>query len=68
MGSIGIEDEDAVIIEKDLSGLSAGFFAVVGVLPAEADFFVIGGNPLSEGLPGWLDGIESLDVEGWIGR
>lgn len=28
---------------------------------------VIGGDPLFDGLPGWLDGIEGVDVEGWIG-
>ena len=66
--SIGIEDEDAVLIERDFSGLPTGFVAVVGVLPVEADFIVIGGDPLFDGLPGWFDGIESLDVEGWIGR
>ena len=65
--SIGIEDEDAAIIERDFSGLPAGFVAVVGVLPVEADLIVIGRNPLFDGLPGRLDGLKGLDVEGGIG-
>jgi hypothetical protein len=40
--SIGIEDEDAVIAERDFSGLPAGFVDVVRVLPMEAGFIVIG--------------------------
>ena len=34
-----------------------GFVVVVGVLPVEADFIVIGGYPLFEGRPGWPDGL-----------
>ena len=66
-GSIDIEDEDAIIIERDFSGLPLGFVAVVRVLPVEAGFIVIGGDPLFDGLPGWLDGLESLNIEGGIG-
>jgi hypothetical protein len=66
-GLIDIEDEYAIIIERDFSGLPLGFVAVVRVLPVEAGLIVIGGNPLFDGLPGWLDGLESLDVEGGIG-
>lgn len=66
--SIGIKNEDAAIIERDFSGLPAGFVAVVGILPVEAWLIVIGGDPLFDGLPGWLDGLESVDVEGRIGR
>jgi len=49
--SIGIKDEDAAIIERDFSRLRKGFVAVVGVLPVETDFIVIGGDPLFDGLP-----------------
>jgi len=66
--SIAIENEDAAIAERDFSRLPTGFVAVVGVLPAEAGLIVIGGDPLFDGLPGWLDGLESLDVEGRFGR
>jgi hypothetical protein len=72
--SIGIEDEDAVIAERDFFRLPGGFVAVVGVPTGVADpgysdkFVVIGRDPLLDGLPGRLDGLESLDVEGWIGR
>lgn len=66
-GLIDIEDEYAIIIERDFSGLPLGFVAVVRVLPVEAGLIVIGGNPLFDGLPGWLDGLESLDVEGGSG-
>ncbi len=59
--SIGIEDEDAVLIERDFSGLPTGFVAVVGVLPVEADFIVIGGDPLFDALPGWLNRLEGID-------
>ena len=59
----GIEDEDAAIIERDFPWLPGGFVAVVGVLPVEAGFIVIGGDPLFDSLPGWLDRLESLDVE-----
>ncbi len=59
-GLFGIEDEDAVIIERDFFGLPGGFVAVARVLPVEADFIVIGRNPLFDGLPGRLEGFESL--------
>ncbi len=42
-GSIGIEDEDAVIAEQDFLGLPSGFVAVVRVLIVEAAFIVISG-------------------------
>jgi len=67
--SIGIEDEDAVIAERDFFRLPGGFVAVVGVPTGVADpgysdkFVVIGRDPLLDGLPGRLDGLESLDVE-----
>lgn len=67
-GLIDIKNEDAVLIERDFYRLPRGFVAVVGVLPVEGRFIVIGRNPLFDGLPGRLDGIESLDVEGWIRR
>ena len=41
---------------------------MVAVLPAEAGFIVIGRNPLLDGLPGRLDGLEALDVERGFGR
>ena len=47
----GIEDEDAVIAERDFLGLPGGFVAVVRVLPVEGRFIVIGRNPLFDGLP-----------------
>ena len=65
-GSIGIEDEDAVISERDFLGPPRGFVAVVGALPVEAGLIVIGGNPLFDGLPGQLDGLEGADVEGQV--
>lgn len=42
-GSIGIEDEDAAIIERDFPWLPGGFVAVVRVLIVEAAFIVISG-------------------------
>ncbi len=59
--SIGIKDEDAAIFERDFLGLPAGFVAVVGVLPVEAGLIVIGGNPLFDGLPGRLDGLDLFE-------
>lgn len=67
-GLIGIEDEDAVLIERNFRGPPGGFVALVGVFPAEADFIVIGRDPLLDGLPGWLDGLEGVDVERRIGK
>ena len=61
---IAIENEDATIAKRDSLGLSGGFVAVVGVLPVETGFIVIGGDPLFDGLPGWLDGLEGVDVGG----
>ncbi len=52
---IGIENENATIIERDFSGLPGGFVAVLGVLPVETEFIGIGGDPLFDGLPGRLD-------------
>lgn len=60
---IGIKDEDAILIERDFPGLPVGFVALVGVLPVEAGLIVIGGDPLFDGLPGWLDGLKGVDVE-----
>jgi hypothetical protein len=60
-GSIDIEDENAILIERDFPWLPGGFVAVVGVLPVEAGFIVIGGNPLFDGLAGWLNGLEGID-------
>jgi len=60
-GSIGIKNENAVIIERDFSGLPFGFVAVVRVLPVEAGFIAIGGDPLFDGLPGWLDGLDLFE-------
>ena len=56
--SIAIENEDATIAERDFFRLPTGFVALVGVLPAEAGLIIIGRNPLFDGLPGWLDGLE----------
>jgi hypothetical protein len=49
----GVEDEDAVIAERDLSGVPTGFVADVYVLAVEADRTVR--YPLFDGMPGWLD-------------
>lgn len=59
---IGIKDEDAILIERDFPGLPVGFVALVGVLPVEAGLIVIGGDPLFDGLPGWLMD-QGVDVE-----
>ena len=58
---IGVEDEDAVIAERDFFGLPVGFGAVVGgptgvTAPGCSDkVVVVSRNPLFDGLPGWLD-------------
>jgi len=57
--SIAIENEDAAIAERDFFRLPTGFVALVGVLPAEAGLIIIGGDPLFDGLPGWLDRLKS---------
>ena len=54
---IGIENENATIIERDFSGLPGGFVAVVRVWRVEAGVVVIGRDPLFDDLPGWLDGL-----------
>ena len=59
--SIGVEDEDAVIAERDFLGLPRGFVAVVGGPtgvpgPGYSDkVVVVSRNPLFDGLPGLLD-------------
>jgi hypothetical protein len=50
--SIGIGDEDAIIAERDFLGLPGEFVAVVGVLPVEGRFIVIGGNSLFDACQG----------------
>jgi hypothetical protein len=55
--SIGTEDQDEGIFERDFSGLPGGFVAVVRVLPVEAGLIGIGGDPMFDGLPGWLEGL-----------
>lgn len=62
-GSVGIENEDAAIAEEDFPWLPAGFVVVLSVEPLEAGLIVIGGYPCFDGLPGWIDRLESLDVD-----
>ena len=50
--SIGIENQDAFIIERDFRRLPSGFVALMGVEPLEDRLIVIGGYPLPDGLPG----------------
>ena len=45
----------------------AGFVAVVDVLQLEAEFIVIDGDPLFDGLAGWLDWIR-LPIETTISQ
>lgn len=40
-----IKDENAILSELDLFRLPGGFVVVLGVLPVEADFIIIGGDP-----------------------
>jgi hypothetical protein len=61
-GAIGIKSEDVVLIEQDFLGFPRGFVALMRVLPPEGRFIVIGRNPLFDGLPGRLDGLEGVDV------
>ena len=49
--SIGIEDNDAAIAERDFLGLPGGFVAGLGVLRVEAGVVVTGRDPLFDGLP-----------------
>jgi hypothetical protein len=51
-GLIGIEDEDAAIIERDFFGLPGGFVALEGVFPVEGRFIVIGGDSLFDACQG----------------
>ena len=48
---IGIENENATIIERDFLGLPGGFVAGLGVLRVEAGVVVTGREPLLDGLP-----------------
>jgi len=50
-GSIGIKNEDALLIEQDFLGFPRGFVALMRVLPPEGRFIVIGRNPLFDDLP-----------------
>ena len=61
-GAVRDAYEDAGIAEQDFLGLPGGFVALVGVLPVKADFIVIGGNPLLDGLLGWLNGLGGVDL------
>jgi hypothetical protein len=59
--SLGIEDDDVVSSEWNFLGLPEGFVAMVGVLAVDADFIVIAGDSLLDGLPWWLNELEGVD-------
>jgi len=62
--SIAIEDQDIAVVAWDfdwLPGLSP-LIEPVGLFG-----FVIVWNPFANRLPGRFDGLEGLDVEGWVG-
>ena len=65
VASVGIEDEDVTVFAGDLDCLGG-----VGLLveQVETRFPFVVWDPFADGLPGWLDGLERLDVEWWIGR
>ena len=69
--SIGIEDEDAAIAERDFFGLPAGLVAVLGVQPLEARLTVICRYPFfaeaTNGRPSFADTmIGRADVVGQV--
>jgi len=64
-GLVEIENEDATVFAGDLDWLP-GFGALVEQV--EPRVSIVSGNPFADGLPGWLDGLERLDVEGRFGR
>ena len=59
------QDEDAAVSKVDLRG----FPGPVGTLVPEFEgvsgrgFIFVGGDPASDGLPGWVDGLEGVDVK-----
>ena len=64
VASVGIEDEDGTVFAGDLDRL-AGFGALVEQV--ETWLRIVVWKPLADRLPGRLDGLEGLDVEGWVG-
>ena len=64
VASVGIEDEDGAVVAGDLDRLAGGAALVEQV---ETWLRIVVGNPLADRLPGRLDGIEGLDVEGRVG-
>ena len=66
------EDQDAAIAERDFIGLPGGGLVEalglgVGWVPRLVEpvqIRLVIGDPFFDGLPGWLDGLHGLDVEG----
>ena len=65
VASVQIEGEDGTVFAGDLDRL-AGVGALVEQV--ETRFPIVGRDPFEDGLPGWFDGLECLDVEGRVGR
>ena len=62
--SVGIERENGTVFAGDLDSLPA-----CGALVKQVEMRcrIIVWNPSADGLPGWLNGLDGLEVEGWIG-
>ena len=68
-----VEDEDAAVVEGNFEGVPGRTLVVALGLgaggvpfliePVEVRVFV--GDPFLDGLPGWLDRLHGLDIEGW---
>ena len=74
-----IENQGAAIAERYFGGSPSGALVILsGIIPYRLPFLVepvqvrfVIGDPFLDGLPGWLDGLHGVDVEGrrrWPGK
>ena len=67
-----VEDESPAVAERDLFGLPGGalveaFRLCAGGVPflvEPVEVWIVVRDPFLDGLPGWLDGLHRLDIEG----
>ena len=73
-----VEDESPAVVERNLLGLPGGTLVegiVFALCAGRVPFLiepvrvrVVIRDPLLDGLPGWLDGLHGVDIEGWRWR